>query len=1321
MRSLRLPPVHGRSARGDELGQEGREKSVAGGVYPASGGALRILLLFAFALVIGQCSGGGCGGIPGCESSETGRTPVMQACQGQIFPCPYAIPITSPQLNRDSIPMRITPTGWDWILKKIEAILGNAEMLQSVLASALPEDALFGPMDVLGCDITAYLRDVGQEAFGEPDGLPLYFQPMDHTPGGPSNYDNWNQHKCHGNPEPVPYIQLPLDTVNNQIGMSVRIYDLVIEIDLDIQGSGFWCDLFPGYIAFKVKAIDVGAGSEYDYCGNSQTTPINDIVGVIDPIVRDDLSPYPSILDTSVKFNDLQMVEAEIECGGALGLICDALSALGIVDMIGGLLKGLFMPMLEDAVTGALAGIFPLDLMGLFTSWAQPTGIPLGSTDCTEADDPLWCAPECNAATGRYYGGMPMGQLYYGLGFYPELDINCLDWPDSNGCPQNQMGFYMPFDLGLNVIEDEWNFITNKACLESIVASPPVNPPAGIIKPSFSSASFRDPANLGNPNNGQAYDIGFGMSQYLLEEILYDLYVSGAFCTELPSPTGGSLIPLIGSMLPIDSFLLNPSAAETIMPAIKKLVGTTCTRPFTIRTIPRGRPVVRVGQPRWQSSSVASTSPPCDYNFVCNAGETPNACPSDCRADMQITFQDLDIDFIIEMGASCIPQRVLSLRTSLAVQVGFDYFTGEAFCPLSDTDSSDNDPTCPFCGGNSPDNCAIPGFGNVDCTNSANAAACCNSFMEYGCANNEFGTISKADDCAACASEDFKAPVSCQGLDNNDGTDDDDTCIQLFVDLDFNTEQVLFSDIGYEPPSMSGISEFLGQVFETALFTCDFTAAGPNKCIATKFSIPGVRLKFVHMGPEPNPTESNDLDSNGANDYLTVYAQFKSLDIIDQMIVGFLPMCGNDKCEDDETSIDCPADCPPPATCGSPATCDIGEDLQNCPQDCFCGNGTCDTGAGENQNPFDADTNPGGCPADCFCGNGVCDSYENANAFDVTTNPNGCQGDCDPVCGNCVCEAEGATVENTTNCFGDCVEASGLRQCGDARCDSCFENTESCSVDCPPETCQGTSSSFLAPTRNGRRPLFQPSSAPPSPNEPQTFLSLPGIAGPSEQIYLKPGDTASAGIGPEGGQVAVEVRKGDSPNTGYTWRLNFGGGQGAWKSITDGPNIELPSFLPQGTHVLEVRGVDAHHHIDGSPASLVFTVDSFPPDIRIVGPDPSGGDTLTAQVLLDDFVDNRNNIEAVWSLDGLGWNDLEDDVVKLTGLPEGSRHTLTISARDASGNENHAASHFLVSYGASETPSCACASIGSTAPFSASLLWPALLAPLFWLRRRKKT
>ena len=137
------------------------------------------------------------------------------------------------------------------------------------------------------------------------------------------------------------------------------------------------------------------------------------------------------------------------------------------------------------------------------------------------------------------------------------------------------------------------------------------------------------------------------------------------------------------------------------------------------------------------------------------------------------------------------------------------------------------------------------------------------------------------------------------------------------------------------------------------------------------------------------------------------------------------PVCGDGVCEGDEYGLSCPVDCE--AVCGN-GFCEISENPQNCSVDCrpSCGNSICQDGETELN-----------CPVDCVvvdyvCGNGICESGET---------PWICSVDCGPFCGNDICEGG----ETEFNCSQDCEISRPF--CGDNVCED-GENSNNCPQDC---------------------------------------------------------------------------------------------------------------------------------------------------------------------------------------------------------------------------------------------------------------------------------
>ncbi|MDP3742266.1 MAG: hypothetical protein Q8R15_03060 [Candidatus Micrarchaeota archaeon] len=136
--------------------------------------------------------------------------------------------------------------------------------------------------------------------------------------------------------------------------------------------------------------------------------------------------------------------------------------------------------------------------------------------------------------------------------------------------------------------------------------------------------------------------------------------------------------------------------------------------------------------------------------------------------------------------------------------------------------------------------------------------------------------------------------------------------------------------------------------------------------------------------------------------------------------------CGNNLCENGETTNTCSNDCPyRPFTCAN-AICEGGESYESCPQDCSvsniigsaCGDGACEPGEDVSY-----------CPSDCTsinpnCGNNICDSNETQTS---------CRADCEGTSGGAnSCTSNSACGYKEICRSGSCVDVDCTNdgQCG---------------------------------------------------------------------------------------------------------------------------------------------------------------------------------------------------------------------------------------------------------------------------------------------------
>ncbi len=140
-----------------------------------------------------------------------------------------------------------------------------------------------------------------------------------------------------------------------------------------------------------------------------------------------------------------------------------------------------------------------------------------------------------------------------------------------------------------------------------------------------------------------------------------------------------------------------------------------------------------------------------------------------------------------------------------------------------------------------------------------------------------------------------------------------------------------------------------------------------------------------------------------------------------QRVTGTCGSCGNGKCEAWETAKTCAEDC----YCGD-GVCDTTE-VESCPADCgTCGDGLC--------NGLET---PKTCPADCkvVAGDGSCDASEFPASSDCfcAASPN--YADTPIWCGDGVCQAIGDIPESSVNCPADCTISLTMAPSTSSICD----------------------------------------------------------------------------------------------------------------------------------------------------------------------------------------------------------------------------------------------------------------------------------------------
>ena len=140
--------------------------------------------------------------------------------------------------------------------------------------------------------------------------------------------------------------------------------------------------------------------------------------------------------------------------------------------------------------------------------------------------------------------------------------------------------------------------------------------------------------------------------------------------------------------------------------------------------------------------------------------------------------------------------------------------------------------------------------------------------------------------------------------------------------------------------------------------------------------------------------------------------------------------CGDAVCDIGETCGNCPADCDECAPGCNDGICGEDESCWTCPEDCgdCCGDGACAGGSEDCSTcPADCGVCEGGDPPGTGCGNGVCETAAGETPCscptDCPNDPNSCEAcECGTSGGSCYCDA--ACTQ-----YGDCC-ANACQACG---------------------------------------------------------------------------------------------------------------------------------------------------------------------------------------------------------------------------------------------------------------------------------------------------
>jgi hypothetical protein len=137
----------------------------------------------------------------------------------------------------------------------------------------------------------------------------------------------------------------------------------------------------------------------------------------------------------------------------------------------------------------------------------------------------------------------------------------------------------------------------------------------------------------------------------------------------------------------------------------------------------------------------------------------------------------------------------------------------------------------------------------------------------------------------------------------------------------------------------------------------------------------------------------------------------------------------------------------------------------------------------------------------------------------------------------------------------------------------------------------------------------------------------------------------------------------DGAGTGpLTFEMQLDGGG---FSAADGP--QTYSGLSEGSHTFQVRAIDAAGHVDETPASFTWVVDTIAPTTLLAGTPQAIAASATASFSFNgDDADGSGVVGFEARLDGGGFSAAVSGL-SLSGLAEGA-HTFEVRALDAAGN-----------------------------------------------------
>jgi len=179
---------------------------------------------------------------------------------------------------------------------------------------------------------------------------------------------------------------------------------------------------------------------------------------------------------------------------------------------------------------------------------------------------------------------------------------------------------------------------------------------------------------------------------------------------------------------------------------------------------------------------------------------------------------------------------------------------------------------------------------------------------------------------------------------------------------------------------------------------------------------------------------------------------------------------------------------------------------------------------------------------------------------------------------------------------------------------------------------------------------------------------IPGDGYPPETILEKPSKIGVQTV------FKVTAYDPDSQNEPILFSYRLDGG--LWTPYLPLKEIKLDG-LWEGKHVLEVKAMDMEGHREATPVRYVFTVDTQPPELHIIGKTLTD-DSPVFYVEANDYITPAEQIKISYSVDGSKWTPFTyNKEIALSGLSAG-KHVLAVKAVDEAGNVAQVVQNFVV-------------------------------------------